>query len=129
MDKANQEFVFSQNNYGIDDIPKAKPRGRSAMTYNADRTKWAERERAVSKDAVFGKSARDLAKQYTAEAIATLAEIMRTADKHSVRESAAKALLDRGWGRPEQTIDSVGAPLIAFEVVAPWMAKDVTERN
>ncbi len=129
MDNANPEFIFSQNNYGIDDVPKAKPRGRSPMTYNADRTKWAGREPTVSKDQFFGQHVRDLAKKYTPEAVEAIVDIMRTAEKDSVRLSAAIALLDRGWGRPEQTIDSVGAPLITFEVLAPWMAKDVTERN
>lgn len=57
---------------------------------------------------------RALAKAHTAEAIKTLAEIMRSKRASSAaRVSASNALLDRGWGRPNQEVTGAnGAPLI-----------------
>jgi len=49
----------------------------------------------------------ELARQYTAEAIETLRDIMR--DKRAppaARSLAANALLDRGYGRPPQTVNA-----------------------
>ena len=42
-----------------------------------------------------------LACSFTAEAIETLANLMRTAKDKRVRGTAAQALLDRGWGKPK----------------------------
>ena len=48
---------------------------------------------------------RELAKQYTPEAIETLAEIMNNTDATpAARVAAANALLDRGWGKPDQAV-------------------------
>lgn len=47
---------------------------------------------------------RDLARQYTAEALATLANVMRTSKDRREKCAAAMALLDRGWGKPVVTI-------------------------
>ena len=44
---------------------------------------------------------RDLARQYTEEAIDTLAQCMRKAKEWSARAMAAKTLLERGWGAPK----------------------------
>ncbi len=52
----------------------------------------------------------DLAKQHTAEALATLVEICN--DKGAspnARVSAAGALLDRAWGKPIQSLQPVNA--------------------
>jgi hypothetical protein len=47
-----------------------------------------------------------LARQHTAGALKTLAHIMNEPDAPpSARVSAAQALLDRGWGKPAQTMD------------------------
>ena len=47
---------------------------------------------------------RDLARQHTDKAIEVLAGIMNDASAPpTARQSAAAALLDRGWGRPETT--------------------------
>jgi|ERR1035437_5707046 hypothetical protein len=48
-----------------------------------------------------------LAKQYSAEAIAKLAARMRESDKTSDEIKASIALLDRGWGHPEQPVSNV----------------------
>ena len=50
---------------------------------------------------------KDLAKQYTEQAINTLYEITQNKKApHSARVHAACALLDRGWGKPTQSIES-----------------------
>jgi hypothetical protein len=47
-----------------------------------------------------------LARKHTADAIKTLATIMRNAKAPpAARTAAASALLDRGYGRPAQTIE------------------------
>ena len=43
----------------------------------------------------------ELARSYTREAIETLVELMRRGNDERVRGTAAQALLDRGWGKPE----------------------------
>lgn len=48
---------------------------------------------------------RELAKKYTLQAIERLADIMDNGDKDAAKINAATALLDRGWGRPSQSID------------------------
>lgn len=72
-----------------------------------------------------GRSKRDaeiaeLARAHTAEALQTLANIMGDeAAPPSARVSAASAILDRGWGRPPQSLDvehklSLGEEFEAF---------------
>jgi len=59
---------------------------------------------------------RELARQHTEEAIEKLAEIMRDQDApSSAQGAAANALLDRGWGKPDQavSVDS-GASLLSI---------------
>jgi len=48
---------------------------------------------------------REIARQHTDTAIETLVKVMNDVDASpSARVAAATALLDRGWGRPAQTI-------------------------
>lgn len=47
-----------------------------------------------------------LAQVYTAEALETLAQIMRKGQQEAARVAAANSLLDRGYGKPAQTIDA-----------------------
>lgn len=50
---------------------------------------------------------REIARQHTETAINTLVTIMNDSDATpSSRVGAATALLDRGWGRPAQTIEA-----------------------
>ena len=57
---------------------------------------------------------RELAQEHTPEAISTLVEIMKNKDsKDAARVAAATALLDRGYGRPGQSVEVKGA--VAFE--------------
>ena len=46
-----------------------------------------------------------LARQYTAEAINTLVELMRYKKAPTIRVRAAEVLLDRGWGKPPASVD------------------------
>jgi len=58
---------------------------------------------------------RDLARQYTADAIQTLVSIMKDTESDAgPRVRAAEALLDRGWGKPSQPLDHQGE---AFSLV------------
>jgi hypothetical protein len=53
---------------------------------------------------------RDLAREYTEDAIAALADVM--GDKNTspdARIRAAEALLNRGWGKPPASVDVSGA--------------------
>jgi hypothetical protein len=50
---------------------------------------------------------RDLAREYTREAIQTLVQIMQNPKAPAAaRNAAAGMILDRAWGKPHQTIDS-----------------------
>lgn len=46
------------------------------------------------------------AQKYTADALKTLARIMKDSETDAARVAAAKELLDRGHGRSTQTIDA-----------------------
>ena len=54
------------------------------------------------------KHVRELARQYTTQAVSTLADVMKNGSG-AARVAAANAVLDRGWGRPEQAIVGAGA--------------------
>ena len=45
------------------------------------------------------------AQVYSAEAIKTLAQIMRTGESEAARIAAANAILDRAHGKPTQSVD------------------------
>jgi hypothetical protein len=51
------------------------------------------------------KSLQAAAREYTAMALATLAEIAEKGESEAARVSASNALLDRGYGRPMQNVD------------------------
>jgi hypothetical protein len=59
---------------------------------------------------------RDLAQAYTREAIETLAAIMRdTEAPAAARAAASNAILDRGFGRPAQTVHATTSRTSAEE--------------
>ena len=73
-----------------------------------------------------------LARSYCPEAINTLAEIMRdTQSSAAARVSASQALLERGYGKPPQTINSnvrhVDADSISDEELAAYLTADCGE--
>jgi hypothetical protein len=50
---------------------------------------------------------KEIAAQYTEQAIAALVSVMQDADApHAAKVSAANALLDRAHGKPTQTVDN-----------------------
>jgi hypothetical protein len=68
---------------------------------------------------------RELAKAYTEEAIETLAEIMRNPKASAAtRVQASCALLDRGWGKPAQHIESVHVGLSYQDFLDRMAAED-----
>lgn len=48
---------------------------------------------------------KDLAKEYTQEALATLRQVMKSSEDDRARVAAANAILDRGYGKPAQSVD------------------------
>jgi hypothetical protein len=66
---------------------------------------------------------RSLARSYTESAIKTLAGIMQQPEAPpAARVSAATALLDRGWGKPSQTVDMTVRKAIAKELADDELA-------
>jgi hypothetical protein len=53
---------------------------------------------------------RAFAQQYGPEAIGKLVNLMRQSDDYRVQLVAAKELLDRGYGRPTEMVESVDGP-------------------
>jgi hypothetical protein len=63
------------------------------------------------------KEIQSLARNHTESAIKVLAGIMTNGEApHSARVSAATALMDRGWGKPAQTVDMTVRRQIAKEL-------------
>jgi hypothetical protein len=53
-----------------------------------------------------GETVAELARAHTADAIGTLVEVCNNTKELSfARISAANALLDRGWGKPKESVD------------------------
>ena len=50
------------------------------------------------------KPVKELARQYTEEALQTLASIMQASESDAARVSAANAILDRGYGKPSTVL-------------------------
>lgn len=48
---------------------------------------------------------REAAQEYTDEALMVLAEVMRDGDSAAARVAAANSILDRGHGKPRQSMD------------------------
>lgn len=64
-------------------------------------------------------SLRELAREYTDDALQTLLTAMRTGDTTSARVSAAKEILDRGYGKASQVLagDQDGGPIQALHKI------------
>src|SRR4051812_20203347 len=76
-------------------MPKADSQFRSGQSGNPGGRPKGER------------SVREIAQQHTAAAMETLVTVMQTG-KNSERVQAATALLDRGWGKPTQSVEMSG---------------------
>jgi hypothetical protein len=55
---------------------------------------------------------RELARQHTEDALATLVEICRNGENEGARIAAANALLDRGWGKPTVPVVAWDPPAV-----------------
>jgi hypothetical protein len=53
------------------------------------------------------KHVRELAREYTAQAVTTLVDVMNEGSGPA-KVAAAQAILDRGWGKPSQPVDGDG---------------------
>lgn len=69
---------------------------------------------------------KELAREYTPEALRTLAQIMTKGESEAARVSAANAILDRGYGKPSTVLagDEDGGAIqtvhrIILEAVSP----------
>jgi hypothetical protein len=51
----------------------------------------------------------ELARQHTAAALDALIKIAKTGKSESARVAAASCLLDRGWGKPRQSLEHTGS--------------------
>lgn len=53
---------------------------------------------------------RELARQYTEDALKALVEICRNGENEGARVAAANAILDRGWGKPTMAVVTCDPP-------------------
>ena len=88
---------------------KTKQRGRGGGKHPnslANLRKWKPGQSGNPKGLEPGVGhVRELARQHTEEAVEKLVEIMRDENAPpSAQGAAANALLDRGWGRPDQSV-------------------------
>lgn len=74
------------------------------------------------------KHVRELARQYTDQAIQALVEVL-SSDGASAKVAAANVILDRGWGKAEQPIVGDGNTPLRFELLAPWLTNAISSRN
>lgn len=73
---------------------------------------------------------RSLARSHTEPALNTLRGIMQQPDAPAAaRVAAAVALLDRGWGKPQQTVDMNVRRTIAKELADDELADIATGRG
>jgi len=69
------------------------------------------------------KHVRELARQYTVDAVAALVGVL-TSQSPGARVSAALALLDRGWGKPEQPVTGEGGGPIQARITVEYVAPE-----
>lgn len=81
-----------------------------------EKHRWKPGESGNPKGRPPGTDARDLARAHTDAAIGTLVKALRD---HRLCVSAAVALLDRGWGKPKETVEAAHAHLMLGGIDAP----------
>lgn len=66
------------------------------------------------------KDVQDLARKYTRRAVRALAETLRNTPDDKARIAAAEALLNRAWGKPQQSVElgGPGGDKLVIEVVS-----------
>jgi hypothetical protein len=57
------------------------------------------------------------AQVYTEDALATLAQIMKAGESEAARVAAANSILDRGFGKPRQSMDVDATTDMTVEIV------------
>lgn len=57
------------------------------------------------------------AQAYTEDALATLAQIMKAGESEAARVAAANSILDRGFGKPRQSMDLDATTDMTVEIV------------
>ena len=57
------------------------------------------------------------AQAYTEDALATLAKIMKDGESEAARVAAANSILDRGFGKPRQSMDVDATTDMTVEIV------------
>jgi len=57
------------------------------------------------------------AQVYTEDALATLAQIMKAGESEAARVAAANSILDRGFGKPRQSMDLDATTDMTVEIV------------
>jgi hypothetical protein len=57
------------------------------------------------------------AQVYTEDALATLAQIMKAGESEAARVAAANSILDRGFGKPRQSMDVDATGDMTIEIV------------
>ena len=60
---------------------------------------------------------RAAAQVYTEDALATLAQIMKAGESEAARVAAANTILDRGFGKPRQSMDVDASGDMKIEIV------------
>ena len=90
---------------------KAPDASRDPKTGNPDRRPSSSRLRKRSENCGkrLASSPREAARQFTDDALKTLAAICNEGQSEAARVSAACALLDRGYGKPTQQVET-GSP-------------------
>lgn len=60
---------------------------------------------------------RDATRAYTAEAVKVLVSLIRHGQSEGVRLAATREILDRGWGRPAQSVTGEDGGAVQIQVV------------
>lgn len=81
------------------------PNGRGGARKGAGRPKGSRSAATIEQQATIS----ELAKQHGPDALQALVDIATMGQSESARVSAANALLDRGYGKPTQTVDNTSS--------------------
>lgn len=70
---------------------------------------------------------RELAREYTEQALSVLVQVATAGESEAARVSAANSLLDRGYGKPSNVLtgDEDGGPVRIAEVA--WNVRDTSD--
>lgn len=90
------------------------------MTKRTEDGKWAKGQSGNPGGRRKGEyQVKDLAREFTQEAVRRLAFIMRQDEDLKAAVAATNSLLDRGWGKPAQSVDVTNSD---GSLSAAWLA-------